>query len=303
MRGEIVLTDKCNFHCPYCRGQRKDLSRPLSRLEAINIVGLLSNQKLKNIRFSGGEPTCWEGLPELAKYARSVGIERVAVSTNGSADLDYYKRLIANGVNDLSISLDACCAQVGDKMAGVQDSWEHVIHNILHLSKLVYLTIGIVVVPQTASQLCDTIELADLLGVSDIRIIPAAQHKEILPVVDRVSPRIVEKYPILRYRLANIASGVRFRGIGEDNTPYCWVSMDDVAIAGDYHYPCIIYLREQGEPIGRVGPDMRRQRQTWVMKHDAKKDPICRENCLDCIVQYNNEFERIRKVERQACGD
>lgn len=24
MRGEILLTDKCNFNCPYCRGVRKD---------------------------------------------------------------------------------------------------------------------------------------------------------------------------------------------------------------------------------------------------------------------------------------
>jgi sulfatase maturation enzyme AslB (radical SAM superfamily) len=30
MRCELVLTDACNFKCPYCRGQRKELRKHMS---------------------------------------------------------------------------------------------------------------------------------------------------------------------------------------------------------------------------------------------------------------------------------
>ena len=57
MRCELVLTDACNFKCPYCRGQRKDLKKKLNLEEAKRVVDLWSSEGLKNIRFSGGEPT------------------------------------------------------------------------------------------------------------------------------------------------------------------------------------------------------------------------------------------------------
>ena len=30
MRAELILTDRCNFRCPYCRGLRKDLCGDMS---------------------------------------------------------------------------------------------------------------------------------------------------------------------------------------------------------------------------------------------------------------------------------
>lgn len=113
MRGELILTSACNFKCPYCRGQRKDLTKHLTLEEAKNIVSLWADDKLFAVRFSGGEPTVWKGLKELVSYAKERGIEKIAISTNGSASLDYYKELIEAGVNDFSISLDACCAAYG----------------------------------------------------------------------------------------------------------------------------------------------------------------------------------------------
>lgn len=297
MRGEIVLTDACNFKCPYCRGQRNDLRKTLSQSEATYLVNLFADHHLKNIRFSGGEPTCWKGLEKLVEYTRKCGIDRIALSTNGSASLETYKRLIDCGVNDFSISLDACCSQFGDKMAGVAGVWDKVVSNIAQLSKLTYLTVGVVVTPETVPQLRGTIEFADSLGVSDIRIISAAQYNEVLSVVKEVPQNILDKYPILKYRVINAINGINVRGIEETDSRRCWIGLDDVAVAGDYHYPCIIYLREQGNPIGRVGPHMRKERTEWVARHNTKEDPICKKNCLDCIVQYNRDYRNFRGIQ------
>jgi len=33
---------------------------------------------------------------------------------------------------------------------------------------------------------------------------------------------------------------------------------------------------------------MRKKREMWMKDHDPFLDPICRENCLDVCVDYNN---------------
>lgn len=69
----------------------------------------------------------------------------------------------------------------------------------------------------------------------------------------------------------------------------CRLALDDMAVAGGWHFPCIIYMREGGAPIGRVGGDIRISRAAWVEKHDAHADPICSSMCLDVCMAYNNK--------------
>jgi hypothetical protein len=69
----------------------------------------------------------------------------------------------------------------------------------------------------------------------------------------------------------------------------CGLVLDDMAVMGDKHYPCIIYLREDGEPIGTVGENMRQERLEWFRNHDSFKDQICSKNCLDVCCDYNRK--------------
>jgi len=131
MRCELILTDACNFKCPYCRGVRDDIKGTLPLEKAKYIVDLWAKDNLKNIRFSGGEPTVYKDLVELIEYTKSRGVEKIALSTNGSANFQLYQKLINAGVNDFSISLDACCSAFGDMMAGgIDGAWNKVIENI-----------------------------------------------------------------------------------------------------------------------------------------------------------------------------
>ena len=143
-RCELILTDACNFRCSYCRGLGMDLRGSMSYDLAKDIVGWWADDGLENIRFSGGEPCLYKGLKELVSYSRGLGIKRIAVSTNGSMDYRYYEELCKFGVNDFSISLDACCSSTGNMMSGV-DMWDRVIVNIEKVSKLCYTTVGVVI--------------------------------------------------------------------------------------------------------------------------------------------------------------
>lgn len=291
MRGELILSATCNFRCIYCR----NIGGPdMPYEQAENIIKLWTKDNLRNIRFSGGEPTLYKGLVNLVKLSKELGVERIAISTNGSASKKLYDELLEAGVNDFSISLDSCCASDGDIMAGVKGQWDKVIDNIKYLSSKTYVTVGVVLTDDNADKVNDIITFADSLGVADIRIIPAAQNGDKLKNV-YVSPELLVKYPILKYRIDNLNEGKSVRGLSETDNDKCPLVLDDSAICEGNHFPCIIYCRESGKPIGKVGPNMRQERLEWYLNHNTKTDSICSKNCLDTCREYNLKYKEFHK--------
>jgi MoaA/NifB/PqqE/SkfB family radical SAM enzyme len=292
-RCELVLTARCNFKCPYCRHVGgKDL--PFDK--AASVIRLWGEQGLKNIRFSGGEPTMYPRLLDLVRLSKLAGIDRIAVSTNGSADIELYKDLFYHGVNDFSVSLDACCAADGDQMAGgIEGAWQTVVDNIREMSTFTYVTVGVVLTEQNAPRVNDIIRFADSLGVADIRVIPAAQDGAWLKDI-WVDQELQDRHPILKYRVTNVQNGESVRGLLQSDSARCGLVMDDMAVMGNKHYPCIIYMREKGQPIGTVGPNMRSERAVWSLNHDTHDDPICSKNCLDVCRDYNNRYRSVQEL-------
>jgi len=270
-RCEIILTEYCNFHCPYCRGLDNYIygNRKIKKLslnEVKKIIDIWCKDKpLKNIRFSGGEPTLHPNIREIIKYSKDKGIKRIAISSNGSNDLELYKELIKLGVNDLSISLDACCAEDGDKMAGgIKGSFNKVVRNIKELSKLTYVTVGAVFTPDNIKKSIQTIRFAHKLGVADIRIISAAQWNKPLIGLKKIEKKLLDVHPILKYRVNNFIKGRNVRGIKETDSHKCHLMIDDSVVAGSYYFPCVIYMREKGKPIGKIGKNMRKERIDFI---------------------------------------
>lgn len=288
-RCELVLSDACNFKCPYCRGLAKNIKGSMPFEQAKDILRYWVQEGLRNVRFSGGEPTLYKGLEHLVSYCKERNVGRIAISTNGSADFEIYENLSRCGVNDFSVSLDACCASLGDKMSGgICGSWNKTVENIKRLSKISYTTVGVVINEQNIESCVDTVIFADSLGVADIRIIPSAQFNQLLTALQNIPESILRKHPILNYRVKNGLLGNNVRGIKRNDSHKCWLALDDMAIAGGYHFPCIIYMREQGKAIGSISPTMRKERFEWIKNHDCHKDPICQKNCLDVCIEYNN---------------
>ena len=299
-RCEMILTEYCNFKCPYCRGLDDDIYgdrriKQLSLSEVKRNIDLWClNGPLENIRFSGGEPTLHKDIVEIVEYAQSKRINRIAISSNGSNKIDLYKRLLRAGVNDFSISLDACCADDGDKMSGgVVGSWNIVVENIRTLSALTYVSVGVVLTPDNIDRTIETIRFADSMGVADIRIISAAQYNKPIPRLNEVDRAIRGRHPILDYRIKHFAEGRNVRGIKNTDSAKCALMLDDSVIAGDYHFPCVIYMREKGKPIGLVSESMREDRVRWVENHNCYEDEICKNNCLDVCIDYNNKYREL----------
>jgi molybdenum cofactor biosynthesis enzyme MoaA len=293
-RCELLVTQRCNFNCPYCR---KLEGQELSLDDAAKILKLWIRDDLQNLRFSGGEPTLWPYLEECVRYCKIAGVKRIAVSTNGSADWELYERLIKAGVNDFSVSLDACCSEGGNVMSGVKDQFNKVAKNIeLICSRKIYLSVGVVLTDENIGEVDKIVAFAHSLGVSDIRVIPAAQHSKALP---EIQPGYTKIYPILKYRLNNMKAGNTVRGLQETDNHRCPLVLDDMAVWDGHHYPCIIHLREGGAPIGKVSAKMRDERFWWFSIHDTHVDHICKGNCLDVCVQYNNRVRELREINKR----
>jgi MoaA/NifB/PqqE/SkfB family radical SAM enzyme len=286
-RCELILTGKCNFKCPYCRrvgGKDYDLA------QAKETLRLWASDSLYAVRFSGGEPTMYTGLGDLVALSKRLGIQRIALSTNGSAPVEQYLELWASGVNDFSISLDACCAEDGDKMAGgIRGAWNQTVQNIKALAKLTYVTVGVVLTEDNVNSVNAIIRFASDLGVSDIRVIPAAQATNSLKNIS-LENALLTKHPILSYRFRNLQQRRAVRGLRLGDPPRCPLVLDDMAVSQGLHYPCIIYFREGGPAIGKVGPEMRRERANWYRHHNTLNDSICSKNCLDVCADYNRRY-------------
>jgi MoaA/NifB/PqqE/SkfB family radical SAM enzyme len=292
-RCELILTSRCNFKCTYCRGMLEKDKGDMSFIDAVMVVRSWAKAGLQNIRFSGGEPTLWKNLIDLVKIAKHYGIKRCALSTNGSKDLEFYKELHKAGIDDFSISLDSCCAATGNKMAGDIPIFNVVINNIKELSKITYVTVGVVLTDENQHELNDIISFADSLGVSDIRIIPAAQvrkeHKDL-----KIGANL-DKYPILKYRTENFLNSISVRGIKEADNHLCPLVIDDMAVMNGKHYPCIIYMREHGKEIGKFTTieEVKAERLLWARTHNCFEDKICKNNCLDVCIAYNNRVKEL----------
>lgn len=299
-RGELILTDRCNLNCVYCRGIKKEFRGDMELSYAESVLDEWIKEGLKNVRFSGGEPTLYPHLDKLVWKCNQSGVKRIAVSTNGTQDLRYYKDLIFLGVNDFSISLDSGCCAVNKVMSGGnKDVWSKASEAIKYLSKHCYVTVGVVFNEINYSQAKETVEYIDSLSPADIRILSSAQFNQALTTLKELPNRLLKKYPILNYRITNFRKGRNVRGIKATDCNKCYLVLDDLAVVNKYQYPCIIYLREQGVPISVMDGNFRKERLKWFNKHNTHLDNICKNNCLDVCVDFNNKVQEIPITERK----
>lgn len=294
IRAEIIMTNECNLSCVYCRELRPEINVTISEDKIKSYIDILAHHNLKNIRFSGGEPTLHSlTLKDIVKYSRKKDIKRIAISTNGTQHIESYKNLIKCGVNDFSISLDSGCCAINTKMCGGYESvWEKASRNIEELSKITYVTVGIVLNEININDIKHILRYIINLNPSDIRVIPSAQYNKFNLSQDlkRELLEMSKNFPILNYRMKQFISKVKtVRGKNDVDFLACPLVLDDIAIAGSYHFPCIIYLREGGYPIGRMTSNFREERIEWFKENMYYDNKICRENCIDVCIAYNNK--------------
>jgi molybdenum cofactor biosynthesis enzyme MoaA len=96
-----MIGSRCNYDCMYCPPESHDSTSKHPDLEKLKNVWDSMYQKTKHIGlpykicFTGGEVTANKSFLPLVEYLSSgnFNIEHLTVTTNGSASVNYYKRL------------------------------------------------------------------------------------------------------------------------------------------------------------------------------------------------------------------
>lgn len=101
----LKITENCNSKCPSCNFH-KTKTKQMEFDQWIKIIDQLNSLKIKNIRFSGGEPLLRPDIFKLLGYTKKLGC-RVTLQSNILL-LDEKKifKLAEIGIDNLSISID-----------------------------------------------------------------------------------------------------------------------------------------------------------------------------------------------------
>ncbi|MCL1847697.1 MAG: GTP 3',8-cyclase MoaA [Coriobacteriia bacterium] len=107
----LSITDRCNLRCLYCMPEEgvppKSHDAMLTLEEIASFVAIAASEGFSRVRLTGGEPLVRLGVVDLvAQIARTPGIERVAMTTNGILLPKYAAALKEAGLDRVNISLD-----------------------------------------------------------------------------------------------------------------------------------------------------------------------------------------------------
>ncbi len=135
----ISLTDRCNLRCVYCMPEEGVQWKPhadiltFEELEAF--VRIAVGEGIGKIRLTGGEPLVRHGVADFVRRLRdSVGVEAVALTTNGTLLPAHAAALHAAGLSRVNISLDSLDPEVftrvtrggklADALAGIDTAFD-----------------------------------------------------------------------------------------------------------------------------------------------------------------------------------
>lgn len=128
-RVKIVTGLKCNIRCVFCY-YRDNLDAPNRDMgDILRDVAYAVRRGVKEIDFSGGEPTVHPDLPRLIAEVKQQGINRVCIITNGwrIADRSYLKQLKDAGLDELLFSVHGHSEEIHDALTATPGSFKRMV--------------------------------------------------------------------------------------------------------------------------------------------------------------------------------
>ena len=106
----VSLTDRCNYRCLYCMPEEGvDLvpkADVLSFEEVERLVRVMMRFGVRRVRLTGGEPTVRKDVVALVERLGALGLDDLAMTTNGERLVELAAPLKRAGLSRLNVSLD-----------------------------------------------------------------------------------------------------------------------------------------------------------------------------------------------------
>lgn len=102
----IPVTTRCNYNCRFCFSVFKDKKEWVDDSSIHRIPDILKNLGTEKITFEGGEPFLYEGLEDLLRHCKELGLV-TSVITNGSLLTKDKLEEISDYIDWLTFSIDS----------------------------------------------------------------------------------------------------------------------------------------------------------------------------------------------------
>ena len=177
------LTYKCNLACPYC----KTIVRSAEELRAFPqkqityseamfraLLSALEPGLIHHLHFTGGEAALVADLPNMVREAKAHGVQYVSITSNGTRPLNVYRALIASGMDEIRISIDARTPETGLALTQREGAWQNSVSTINGIAELrdagaaVFLVANTVVGMRNRHDLVEIVRFLLSLGPNDI---------------------------------------------------------------------------------------------------------------------------------------
>jgi len=159
----IEVTDACNFNCIWCYAnsgygtERKRTNMPLEKLKML--LGMLAEAGVRQITYSGGEPTIYPHIREAVGMAKEMGFI-VHMNTNGFMfTRGFTRELKALGLTQIQTNIDSVNPGKHDYIRGMPGSFERAVKALKNASEA-----GITAVSQTVLTSLNEEEIFDIFA-------------------------------------------------------------------------------------------------------------------------------------------
>lgn len=326
-RVTVFVTYRCNLRCAYCKTivrspsdlaakPQRAVSFDLSAFEAM--LASHDETPIRHLHFTGGEASLLRELPAMVRTAKRRGIACVSLTTNGTQPPAVYEALVQAGIDEIRVSLDDAH---GAHLRGgvVQPAWGAAIATVRALGALrraghpFFLILNTVVERLNRAGVPDLVRFLLSLSPDDIKLITSVDERDDLGSFAGAEAVLAEleailagypadRFPLLRRKaetvFASRSIGLDIARANADGTWRCYVPLTERTVDGVHYYPCSVYLREGGAPLGSIDEPQEVQRAKtadFVARGDCLADPICARYCLHCTREFNQRANEARR--------
>jgi len=215
-RVKIHTGYKCNLRCRFCYYGEDLRGEDCTTEKLKSFLKLASERGIKDVDFSGGEPTIRKDFVELVSYAKKLRFRNICVITNGfmMADKEYTEKLVDAGLNEVLFSVHGNSKKLNDYLTKVPSSFERLMEAIKNIKSLdVRFRTNTTVTKQNYKSLADFARLFLRLKPAAVNFIlfnpfysTSEQETEMTPKFSECSPYIKKAVDILNPKIGKVTA-------------------------------------------------------------------------------------------------
>ncbi|MEE8401325.1 MAG: radical SAM protein [Candidatus Hydrothermarchaeaceae archaeon] len=169
----VEITEYCNFNCKWCFANAGENPKPvhMEKENAFRLIETLADSGVRQITFSGGEPTVYPYIADVISKAHDSGMV-VHMNTNGYLmTRELAEKLKGRGLSQVQINIDSLDPEAHDYIRGRQGSHERAIQALKNAR-----TAGLTCVSQTVltkkneDEIVDIFKFARSMGLQRCRV-------------------------------------------------------------------------------------------------------------------------------------